>query len=183
MEYLLREKLERLVQSEIEARVARMHQVRHVPLTADAGAAIAGSVAVGCLLIKNPSDPHPVPSPSNTFSWGYMSPLVRDDGIYACSYMSVASKGERWFRLYHMIGNKHRREQGGGVIPWESKHSRTQVTQIPINCRNDVTVNVDQLHRRHVRSYLCTVSPSLPVDLSVRIQKLEHPRLVLYARY
>ena len=27
MEYLLREKLERLVQSEIEARVARMHQV------------------------------------------------------------------------------------------------------------------------------------------------------------
>lgn len=28
MEYLLREKLERLVQSEIEARVARMHQVR-----------------------------------------------------------------------------------------------------------------------------------------------------------
>lgn len=29
MEYLLREKLERLVQSEIEARVARMHQVKH----------------------------------------------------------------------------------------------------------------------------------------------------------
>lgn len=28
MEYLLREKLERLVQSEIEARVARMHQVK-----------------------------------------------------------------------------------------------------------------------------------------------------------
>lgn len=32
MEYLLREKLERLVQSEIEARVARMHQVRHATL-------------------------------------------------------------------------------------------------------------------------------------------------------
>lgn len=30
MEYLLREKLERLVQSEIEARVARMHQVSRV---------------------------------------------------------------------------------------------------------------------------------------------------------
>lgn len=32
MEYLLREKLERLVQSEIEARVARMHQVRFATL-------------------------------------------------------------------------------------------------------------------------------------------------------